>query len=262
MFVGRWLKLLLVVMLSAALPRAVCAQNADDDGFLARQKKFERVKVALQEKADLIDRQLETMNLARDKLNVLFVAYKAENRLDIYAKKPEAARYSKLTSWRICHASGKPGPKRKQGDKQVPEGFYQIDRFNPVSNAAHMSLGINYPNAADRRKSRAANLGGDIFIHGHCFSIGCLAITDDKIREIYLYAVYARNSGQKIIPVYMFPFEMTPKNMKKYGLIYGYFRPEWVNFWRNLKTGYDQFMSDGKPLVVSVTPTGDYRFGP
>jgi murein L,D-transpeptidase YafK len=87
-------------------------------------------------------------------------------------------------------------------------------------------------------------------------------MTDDKIKEIYLYAVYARNSGQKTIPVYMFPFEMTPKNMKKYRLIYGYFRPERVNFWRNLKTGYDQFMSDGKPLAVSVTQEGRYRFRP
>lgn len=255
------LKPLMAVAMSTILSTSVYARNPADMDFLTQQKQYARVNSALQYKTDALARKLDALNLKNDNINILIVAYKSEARLDVYAKESDSISYKKLDSYSICTSSGKLGPKRKQGDRQVPEGFYRIDRFNPVSNY-HLSLGINYPNAADKLKTRAANPGGDIFIHGSCVSIGCLAMTDDKIMEIYLYAVYARNNGQKTIPVYMFPFEMTTENMKKYIIIHGYFHPELVDFWQNIKTGYDKFMSDGKPLAVSVTPEGDYRFGP
>jgi murein L,D-transpeptidase YafK len=91
--------------------------------------------------------------------------------------------------------------------------------------------------------------------------IGCVPMTNAKIDEIYLYAVHARNSEQKTIPVYIFPFRMTQENMKKYETMYRN-QPEMLAFWRNLKRGHDKFAESGEALRVSVTQSGDYGFGP
>jgi len=251
--------LLMLVILAITPVSALAGPEAGKD-FLGQQKQYARVKGALRNKADVLDRSLGAQGLKSGELNILIVAYKSEAVLDLYAKSPEEGSYRKLVSYPVCAASGNLGPKRRQGDRQVPEGFYRIDRFNPVSNL-HLSLGIDYPNAADKRKTRAANPGGDIFIHGYCISIGCLSTTNALIEEIYLYAVYARNSGQKTIPVYIFPFRMTQDNMKKHEANYRG-QPGLLDFWRNLKTGYDRFISDGVALSVSVTQQGDYSFGP
>ena len=147
------------------------------------------------------------------------------------------------------------GPKRREGDGQVPEGFYYVNKFNPVSQF-YLSLGINYPNSSDKIKSSFPRLGGDIYIHGKCVTIGCLPMTDDKIKEIYLYAVYARNCGQSKIPIYIFPFKMKNENLNTYQKIY----PEWTSFWNNLKSGYDKFEKERKELKISIDKNGNYIF--
>ncbi|WP_125185272.1 hypothetical protein [Botryobacter ruber] len=90
-------------------------------------------------------------------------------------------------------------------------------------------------------------------------TIGCLPMTDDKIKELYLYAVLARQSGQQHIPVYIFPFKMTDANMKLYKLKYEH-KKELLTFWNNLKTGYDKFASTRRELNVTVDKTGNYGF--
>lgn len=106
----------------------------------------------------------------------------------------------------ICAKSGGLGPKTRAGDRQVPEGFYLLDRFNHWSEH-HLSLGISYPNAVDRARARepGASPGGDIFIHGGCVTIGCLPIEDDPIEALYVIAVIARGHGQRQLPVHVFP---------------------------------------------------------
>mgnify|MGYP000346386026 CR=1 FL=1 len=226
--------------------------------FLAEQKKYERVKTAYKEKEKQIAETLKTNSINPDELNILIVSYKDELELDIYAKKKTDAGYKKILSYEVCARSGEPGPKRRQGDSQVPEGFYHIDRFNPTSNF-YLSLGLNYPNQADKKKSTAKNLGGDIFIHGSCVTIGCMPMTDDKIKEIYLYSIQAKNNGQAKIPVYVFPFKMTDENAKKFKDRYKS-NEALVKFWDNLKTGYDKFEKEKKELKVSVDANGDYLF--
>ncbi|MCL2591323.1 MAG: L,D-transpeptidase family protein [Betaproteobacteria bacterium] len=250
--------LLVALVLMAVSVRAHAGRDTDMD-FLGQQKQYARVKGAFRSKADALDRRLGAHGLKSTGLNILIVAYKAEAILDIYAKGSDAASYEKLASYPVCASSGKPGPKRRVGDWQVPEGFYRINRFNPASNF-HLSLGIDYPNAADKLKAHAADLGGDIFIHGSCVTVGCLPMTNTVIEEIYLYAVYARNSGQKTIPVYIFPFQMTQENMEKYEAIYRK-QPEMLAFWHNLKQGYDKFIKNGNALTVGVMKDGDYDFG-
>lgn len=223
--------------------------------FLKNQKRYSRVRTALLEKEETVIATIEKNGIKIDELNILISAYKAEKELEVYAKRKGEAIYKKVSTYSICSNSGQLGPKRKQGDLQVPEGFYYIDRFNPASNFL-LSLGLNYPNQSDRKKSSYPNLGGDIFIHGSCVTIGCLPMTDDKIREIYVYALHARNNGQLKIPVYIYPFRMTDKNFVKYKKE----NLELTDFWANLKSGFDKFDQNKNELSISVARNGDYTF--
>lgn len=226
--------------------------------FLSDQKRYERVKAAIQEKQNYLNKKLNDNNLSQSNLNLIFVAYKDIDTLDIYAKATQEISYRKILSYRVCSRSGQLGPKRLEGDGQVPEGFYYIDRFNPTS-SYYLSLGISYPNLSDKIKSKANDLGGDIFIHGSCVTIGCMPMTDNSIKEIYLLAVYARNNGQNHIPVYIFPFKMTDQNMATYKAKYRD-NNEIIAFWDNLKTGYDHFIKYSSELNIKVTENGDYAY--
>ncbi len=224
--------------------------------FLSNQRRYQRVRAAIADKEQIVLNKLNNNNIDLDKLNILIIVYKDESKLEIFAKNNSDSTFNKIAVYDICRKSGDLGPKRMEGDLQVPEGFYYINRFNPSSNF-YLSLGINYPNKSDRIKSNATSLGGDIFIHGSCVTIGCMPMTDDKIKEIYLYAVYARNNGQKRIPVYIFPFRMTTENFEKYKNNYGN-DDDLIDFWTNLKIGYDKFEKERKELHISISKTGDY----
>src|SRR5207244_11578237 len=104
-------------------------------------------------------------------------------------------------------------PKRRFGDEQVPEGFYELDWFNPQSNF-YLSLHINYPNASDRILSSRQNPGGDIFLHGNCASIGCIPVTDDGIKAVYWLAVLVHNQNQQHLPIEFYPATLTHAGLK------------------------------------------------
>jgi murein L,D-transpeptidase YafK len=226
--------------------------------FLTKQKKYIRVRNTINDKEKLISKLLNENAIELDELNIVIIAYKYESEFEIFAKTKDKKLYKKIATYSICSKSGKIGPKRKQGDGQVPEGFYFIDRFNPAS-SFFLSLGINYPNLSDKKKSNARNLGGDIFIHGSCVTIGCLPMTDDKIKEIYLYAINAKNNGQQKIPFYIYPFRMTEERFTKYKNKYSN-KTELIDFWTNIKLGYDKFEKDKTELIISISKTGDYIF--
>lgn len=226
--------------------------------FLTNQKRYSRVRTAIEEKGTLIKEKLDDKGLDLDNFQLLMVAYKASDELELYVKKKSSELYQLLETYEICSKSGGLGPKRKQGDLQVPEGFYYIDRFNP-SSSFYLSLGINYPNQSDRKLSKAANLGGDIFIHGACVTIGCLPMTTDKIKEIYMYAVHAKNNGQNRIPVYIFPYRMTKENNQIY-FAKNMNNQKLIDFWMNLKRGFEEFEENKKVLNVSVTEDGRYSY--
>lgn len=226
--------------------------------FLSEQKKYERVRTAIKEKQEYLENKLKENNISLNNLNLIFVIYKDDDLFEIYAKNKQEKSYTKILSYPICARSGQLGPKRKQGDGQVPEGFYYINKFNPISNY-YLSIGINYPNLSDKRKSKESDLGGDIFIHGDCVTIGCIPMTDNYIKEIYLLAVYARNNGQNKIPIYIFPFKMTEQNMLIYKNKYKN-NKEVILFWDNLKEGYSKFITESKELNINVSDNGDYNY--
>jgi murein L,D-transpeptidase YafK len=146
----------------------------------------------------------------------------------------------------ICAASGGLGPKRKEGDLQVPEGFYELGRFNPRS-SYHLSLEITYPNASDRLLSDPKSPGGLIYLHGNCVSIGCIAIEDGPIEEVYLLALEART---RRIPIHIFPFRFDGAAL---GL-----GPN-AAFWKQLQPAYTAFEVNQRPPIAKVdAKTGAY----
>lgn len=185
---------------------------------LADQLRYPRVRKAMESKKDVLSAKLKTAGLALDDLNILIVVYKDTGTLEVHAKgkSKDERRYRLLATYPICYFSGDLGPKRQEGDEQAPEGFYHLSRFNPAS-SYHLALQVSYPNQSDKILTpKGKRSGGAIMIHGQCVSIGCLAMTDDFIDEIYLLAVHAADNGQTKIPAYVFPFRMTAENMAYY----------------------------------------------
>lgn len=192
-----------VAITFSAMPLFISSKKPNES-FLKNQLEFKRVKDAYMTYNESILKKLKVLNIDKSNFQILFIAYKANKKLEIYVGNPEK-QMSLFKTYDVCAQSGDIGPKYKSGDNQTPEGYYYIDRYNPASNF-HLSLGLNYPNKADKIRSNASDLGGDIFIHGNCVSIGCLAMTDESIKEIYTLAIMARNSNQMKIPVIIAPF--------------------------------------------------------
>jgi len=226
------------------------------DNFKSQQKQFARVKTAYTEKEKLVKELFSSKGIELSSATIFIRAFKKEAQLEVWGKSEKYEKYQLIKTYSICSSSGELGPKRKQGDGQVPEGFYHIDRFNPYSNF-YLSLGVNYPNASDKILGNKGNLGGDIFIHGNCVTIGCMPLTDDKIKEVYLMAVEAKSNGQTKIPVHIFPCRMDENGMK-------YLEKEFktdvklVPFWKNIQKGYEHFENDKTLPTISVLNNGEY----
>jgi murein L,D-transpeptidase YafK len=166
--------------------------------------------------------------------------FKEEAELEIWLQ--NGARYELLKTYPVCALSGTLGPKEREGDSQSPEGFYSVARaqLNPASHY-HLAFNIGYPNAYDRSLGRTGSL---IMVHGNCVSIGCFAMTDEGIEEIYSLADAALAKGQASVAVHVFPFRMTSENTKRHA------DSPWAGFWSDLKTGYDAFEATHVPPDV------------
>lgn len=186
-------------------------------------------------------------------------AFKKEQQLELWAG-PKGKELALVKSFPVCALSGALGPKRRQGDLQIPEGFYRIERFNPWSNF-HLSMGLDYPNASDRiagARAGTRNLGGDIYIHGGCATVGCLPLGDDAIDELYVTALDARAGGQSAIHVHVFPHRLDSESLARLGKE----SPELLPFWSGLQPIFEAFERSRRPPRVSVDPrTGAYRLG-
>ncbi|WP_316800066.1 murein L,D-transpeptidase family protein [Pedobacter frigidisoli] len=220
----------LTILLSISI--MVKAQN----NFKASQITFERVQKAYVEKWDTMSGFIKAAGFGQD-FSMLINAYKSEGKLEIWLKGKTDKKYSLFRTYDFCAHSGTLGPKVMEGDKQTPEGFYYINAFNPMS-SFHLSLGINYPNSVDlERTGKDIKPGNDIYIHGNCVTVGCIPLTDEKIKEVYIMAVEARNAGQERIAVNIYPFKMTSENLAKYAAQY----PAQLSFWKTLQKGYVAF---------------------
>jgi murein L,D-transpeptidase YafK len=226
------------------------------DDFKSKQLQHSRVREAHQEKKAYLDHLFTNKNLNVKELRIYLRAFKTEGILEVWAANASEKKYRLLTEFRICQSSGSIGPKRKEGDLQVPEGFYKINHFNPQSNF-HLSLGIDYPNSSDKVFSDKKHPGSAIYIHGSCVTIGCLPLTDDKIKELYLIAVEARNSGQTNVPVHLFPMRMTNENMDR--IKRGNIQNNTANLWDDLKKGFDYFEQHRVVPQIKFLANGRHR---
>ena len=188
-----------------------------------------------------LDERLKSLN-AKKGDPVFIRIFKEESMLEIWID--TGSQYEHLKDYTICAYSGTLGPKRKEGDRQAPEGFYKVRKrqLNPNSKY-HLSFNLGYPNAYDRTYKRT---GSFLMVHGNCVSIGCYAMTDEKIEEIYALVEAALKHGQKYVNVHAFPFRMTEKNMDLYE------GNNWYSFWANLKEGYDYFEAEKRPPEVKI----------
>ncbi len=181
---------------------------------------------------------------------ILIRIFKAEAELELWMQK-DAGVYERFATYPVCNWSGSLGPKLAEGDKQTPEGFYTITRrqLHRIGRWPR-SLNLGFPNVYDKSLART---GSYILVHGGCSSVGCFAMTNPVIGEIYRLTQAAIIKGQKHVPVHVFPFRMTRANLNKHAT------SEWQGFWQNLKEGFDTFEETKVPPNVRVCD-GRYHF--
>lgn len=203
-----------------------------------------------------IKRMFEERGIRYPAAEMFIRIFKRERTLEVWVRPDGNPSFELLKNYDICALAGELGPKREQGDSQVPEGFYAVDFFNPQSDYL-LSLHVDYPNVRDRRIGGATNLGGDIYIHGGCNSDGCLAVTDEGIMELYWMAVEARAAGQELIPVHIFPARLESDELQRLQRVFGE-EPELGAFWQTLKPGYEFFEQNRRIPAIRVDGNGDY----
>lgn len=179
---------------------------------------------------------------------ILVRIFKEESQLEVW-KENRQGKYALLETYDICAWSGELGPKKVEGDRQSPEGFYTIypAQMNPNSDY-YLAFNLGYPNAYDASLGRT---GSFLMVHGDCSSRGCYAMTDEQIAEIYALGREAFRGGQRAFQVQAYPFRMTPENMAAH-----HGDPN-MPFWTMLKEGYDHFEVTHQEPKVAVC---DHRY--
>lgn len=168
--------------------------------------------------------------------------FKETSELELWAE--QNGRYILFETYPICRWSGTLGPKLNEGDLQSPEGFYEVGPYQLKPNSEyHLAFNLGFPNAFDRANGRT---GSFLMIHGGCGSAGCYAMTDTVIEEIYGLVEVALFTGQRSVPVHIFPFPLTEENLARHQ------DSEWMDFWRELKPAYDFFEEYQRPPSVEV----------
>ncbi len=228
--------------------------RAESQTFLERQKSYPRVKTAYKEKLSSLEVLLMASELKLNNIELFIRIFKQEKLLEVWGKSKTDTTYKLIINYPLCAVSGSIGPKRTEGDEQMPEGIYNIIYFNPNSNF-YLSLKLDYPNLSDIKFCKNNKCGGDIFIHGNCITIGCFPIGDEAIKELYILALEATSQGQNRIPVHIFPCKLTNNNLEEIIKI----KPQHEYFWKNLQPIYNYFENTKKLPLIRVNAKGDYE---
>lgn len=249
-----------VLVVAVVLLGGTCAwsQNAAPTfNFVEYQKTFPRTSEAWKRKEDTLRKQFVEKGMAWPFRYMYLRSFKYDSQLEVWVKNAPNETFQLFKTYKVCALAGTMGPKRMQGDYQVPEGFYYINEFNPRSQY-HLSLGLNYPNSSDRILGDSIAPGGDIYIHGSCVTTGCIPVNDSQIEELYILAANARAQGQDFIPVHIFPIQF--KNQKSADYLAKHMKdfPEYAALAAELKHAYQYFDATKRLPVVMVAKKGNY----
>lgn len=184
-------------------------------------------------------------------------SFKYDGQLEVWARNNDTLPFQLFKKYKVCAMAGAMGPKRIEGDWQVPEGFYYITEFNPRSEY-HLSLKLNYPNESDRMLSDQISPGGHIYIHGSCVTVGCIPLRDEQIEEVYLIAAAAKSNGQDYIPVHIFPVDFNNRKSLTYLYKTTEQDPVLQRFEVNLREAYDYFNQTHELPLIGINAKGDY----
>lgn len=225
---------------SPGTPTEMTSQLSDED----YQRGDLRAEDAITRRSPTLEAALEAAGL---KLGspVFIRIFKESRELEIWIRHTSTGKFRHFRTWKIAAMSGGLGPKQAEGDRQAPEGFYYVtpSAMKPDS-SFHLAFNIGYPNAYDLAHGRT---GSFIMVHGNRVSVGCFAMTDNYIEEIYTLCAKALANGQPYFRVHIFPFRMTEGRMAREGT------STWYPFWKNLKQGYDWFEKTSVPPNVTVS---------
>ena len=224
------------LLASAVLSTAVMLSGCNTDSILPMSEKAARPL------SDKMVKEIQSKNMDMES-PILVRLFKEDAELEVW-KQDKEGRFALLKTYPICRWSGELGPKVKEGDRQAPEGFYNITpgQMNPNSQY-YLSFDLGYPNAYDRSYGRT---GSQLMVHGDCSSRGCYSMTDEQISEIYALGRDAFFGGQKSFQVQAYPFRMIPQNLARHRN-----NPN-IAFWKMLKKGNDHFEVSRLEPKVSV----------
>lgn len=231
----RWISLASRILHDPSVLMNVTSNNSESIGASRAQAAAARVKPMLS--SELAIKGLHWGD------PVFLRGFKEEGQLELFVQDRTSKQFVLLRTYEIAKLSGGLGPKEREGDGQVPEGFYFAGRSSMKPDSAyHLAINCGYPNGYDRAHQRS---GSFIMIHGNTVSIGCLAMTDEKIEEIYSLCDAALRSGQEFFRIHLFPFRMTEERLAQEATA------PWREFWNNLKQGYDHFETQRIPPRVA-----------
>ena len=225
--------------------------------FIDYQKSFPRPYEAFKKKEDTLQKQFAEKKLSWPAKYIYLRSFKYDSQLEVWVKNEIDEKFKLFKTYKVCAMAGTLGPKRMEGDYQVPEGFYYINVFNPKSNY-HLSLGLNYPNASDKVLSDSYRPGGEIYIHGSCVTVGCIPVTDSQMEELYVLSLYAKTQGQDFIPVHIFPIKYSVRKSLDYfdNLIKEDMALK--KFSSPLEDAFEYFEEKRQLPVIMIDDKGDY----
>jgi len=251
---------LIVAFILFMIIEIVTARSASEWGageLAESQRNATRVINARTNCADTIDSIFNSLNIEYP-AKIFLRIFKYERKIEMWAYSAADTKYVFLKEYPFTSFSGNPGPKRREGDWQIPEGFYIVYDFNPVSNF-HLSLKINYPNQSDRILGDSQKPGGEIRIHGSNVTIGCIPIGDEAIEELYVIALDSRDVGFDI-NVHIFPYNFVDSLSANSVKSYAKSDSSLSAFWTNLREGYDYFEKLSRLPKITVDANGKYIF--
>ncbi len=227
-----------------------------DSAFKKMQLRNKNPRIAYQEKEETVKKLISDHQIDFPSLEVFFRLIKQEQILEVWAKdRTKNLRYKLIKTYPLCVSKN---PDTLRGiDLLVPESFYYIAKFHP-DNPYFVRMEVNFPNESDRKRGRS---GGDIAIHGGCYSTYCSPFTDEDIKEIYIFATEAKSKGQKNVPVHNFPFRMTDENMEKFKQDKRYASDiKRITNWDQMKYGYQYFEKNRTLVDFTVDSKGNYLY--